>query len=347
MILTLGDIIKKYRDEHGLSMDSFSEKSGISKAYISLLEKNKHPKTGKAIAPSVQCIKQAASGMDMDFNDLFCMIDGDVSLEELDSINFSNIGKVLKELRMKAGISQKQAHEYIGVAQSTFSSWEIGKAEPPINTFLKLCDLYQVDDILSAFGYDGYKEDGSLQLNVKEVDMVEKYRLISTHSPDGAVVVDTVLDREYAIAEKLREQKEQLEKVQRMDMEVAEEIVPFRIISYHQKLASAGNGQVVFDDGAVDRIQIPDIKKYKRVSYAIGVNGKSMEPLYHDGDILLIEPTCQVEIGEIGIFIVDGDAFVKKLGNGELISLNKGHGNIALTEYSNCMGRVVDKLKND
>lgn len=76
--MTLGDIIKEYRREHNLSMDSFSEKSGISKAYISLLEKNRHPKTGKTIAPSVQCIKQAADGMNMDFNVLFSTIDGEV-----------------------------------------------------------------------------------------------------------------------------------------------------------------------------------------------------------------------------------------------------------------------------
>lgn len=80
--MTLGDIIKEYRVSHKLSMDAFSERSGISKAYISLLEKNKHPKTGKAIAPSIQCIKQAADGMGMDFNTLFGMIDGDVNLKE-------------------------------------------------------------------------------------------------------------------------------------------------------------------------------------------------------------------------------------------------------------------------
>ena len=78
--MTLGDVIKKYRTEHSLSMDGFSAKSGISKAYISLLEKNKHPKTGKSIAPSIQCIKQAADGMEIDFNELFQMLDGNVTL---------------------------------------------------------------------------------------------------------------------------------------------------------------------------------------------------------------------------------------------------------------------------
>lgn len=251
------------------------------------------------------------------------------------------IGLVLKELRTSCGMTQKEVAEKIGRTQQIVGHWETGYAQPDANTLFTLCSIYgvTVDD---AFGFQ--RKDN---ISKEDYERIRKYKFISTNSPDGATVVDTVLDREYAIAGKLKEQEAQLEKVRSMDMEVSEEVVPFRIISYYQKLASAGNGQVVFDDGVTDRIEIPDIPKYKRVSYAIGVNGRSMEPLYYDGDILLIEPTCQVEIGEIGIFIVDGEAFVKKLGNGELISLNKGHGNITLTEYSNCMGRVVDKLQND
>lgn len=84
--MTLGDIIKEYRKKNGYSMDTFSERSGISKAYISLLEKNRHPKTGKAIAPSIQCIRQAADGMNMDFNTLFSMIDSNVSLKEASTL---------------------------------------------------------------------------------------------------------------------------------------------------------------------------------------------------------------------------------------------------------------------
>lgn len=78
--MTLGSIIKEYRLTHKMSMDAFSEKSGISKAYISLLEKDKHPKTGKSIAPSIQSIKQAATGMNMSFDELFSLIDGKVSI---------------------------------------------------------------------------------------------------------------------------------------------------------------------------------------------------------------------------------------------------------------------------
>ena len=118
-----------------------------------------------------------------------------------------------------------------------------------------------------------------------------------------------------------------------------------RQIQYYQRIASAGTGQVIFEDMPIDRIEIPDIPEYKRVSYAIGVNGNSMEPLYYDGDMLLVEPTCQVEVGEIGIFIVGNEAYVKQLGDNELISLNKNYDNITLTNDSKCMGRVVGKYK--
>lgn len=79
--MTLGDIIKEYRKNHSMSMDDFAQKSGISKAYISVLEKNMHPRTGKAISPSIRCIKQAACGMDMTFDSLFNSL-SDIHLNE-------------------------------------------------------------------------------------------------------------------------------------------------------------------------------------------------------------------------------------------------------------------------
>lgn len=73
--MTLGDLIKDYRMEHGLSMDAFAKKSGLSKAYISLLEKNKHPKTGKEIVPSIEIIKKVADAIGKDFDVVFNSID--------------------------------------------------------------------------------------------------------------------------------------------------------------------------------------------------------------------------------------------------------------------------------
>ena len=69
-----------------------------------------------------------------------------------------------------------------------------------------------------------------------------------------------------------------------------------------------------------------------------------MEPVYCDGDMLLVEMTEYIDIGEIGIFSVDNECYVKKLGENELISLNPNCKNIPLNETAHCMGKVIDKL---
>lgn len=47
----LGEIVKKYRLEHKISMDEFARLSGLSKGYISMLEKNENPRTKKTDIP--------------------------------------------------------------------------------------------------------------------------------------------------------------------------------------------------------------------------------------------------------------------------------------------------------
>ncbi|MGO5544330.1 S24 family peptidase [Blautia sp. HCP3S3_H10_1] len=52
-----------------------------------------------------------------------------------------------------------------------------------------------------------------------------------------------------------------------------------------------------------------------------------MEPLYLDGQIIWIHKQETLEEGEIGVFFLDGDAYVKKYHQSDsgiqLISLNK------------------------
>lgn len=87
--MKLGEILRFYRATHSMSMDEFSRRSGISKSYISLLEKDKHPKTGEPITPSVNIINQAATAMGLSFDDLFKMLNSDQKIsfiEEMDNI---------------------------------------------------------------------------------------------------------------------------------------------------------------------------------------------------------------------------------------------------------------------
>jgi transcriptional regulator with XRE-family HTH domain len=73
--MILGNLIKEYRKKYNLSMNDMAKKSGLSKAYISILEKNYNPTSKKAPVPSLETIKAVATAIHMDFNDVISMLD--------------------------------------------------------------------------------------------------------------------------------------------------------------------------------------------------------------------------------------------------------------------------------
>ena len=110
---------------------------------------------------------------------------------------------------------------------------------------------------------------------------------------------------------------------------------------------SAGVGEFLADSTRVEDILIPDDPRTAEADYALRINGDSMEPKYHSGDVILIQTTDVVEEGELGIFVLDGSGYFKRYGGDHLISLNPKYPPIPLKDFDEvaCCGRVVGKLK--
>ena len=247
---------------------------------------------------------------------------------------------IIRKLMEDKGMKVSDVSKESGIAYSTVKSIlenGIGKA-----SYVNICKICESVGITADKLEDMIKNNKTKEpeLSKEDYERIRKYKLISDYSPDGAVVVDTVLDREYAIAEKLREQKEQLEKVQRMDMEVSEEIVPLRLWSYYGKIACAGTG-FIFDDIPSDTVQAPDAN----ADFIIGVNGDSMEPDYHDGEKLYIKKVENINPGEVGIFTINNECFLKEYGEDGLVSKNKKYDDIPGNEDVRLIGKVVGKVK--
>ena len=58
--MTLGDIIKKYREQNNISMGDFANSCSLSKGYISMLENNINPRNNKPISPTLPSIAKVA-----------------------------------------------------------------------------------------------------------------------------------------------------------------------------------------------------------------------------------------------------------------------------------------------
>lgn len=73
--MKLAELLKKYRIDNGLTMDDLAKSSGLSKAYISMLEKNENSRNGKPITPSIRTLKSLAKGMNITIDLLLKQMD--------------------------------------------------------------------------------------------------------------------------------------------------------------------------------------------------------------------------------------------------------------------------------
>ncbi|EGQ0359867.1 helix-turn-helix transcriptional regulator [Staphylococcus pseudintermedius] len=87
--------------------------------------------------------------------------------------------------------------------------------------------------------------------------------------------------------------------------------------------ASAGTGETLIDGVEFTTQYNGHIPNH---DFALQVNGDSMEPMFEDKEIIFIDKTKQINSGQIGIFVIDGEAYLKKVFISDkgirLVSLN-------------------------
>lgn len=226
-------------------------------------------------------------------------------------------GIKLKEARIAKGLKQSELGALLGLKNTTVSNWEKGVSNPDVEIVAKLCSIL---DVPASYFFDNMASEEILSFAEKK--LIKKYRTLDEYGID---LVDTVLDKEYNRCIK--------------EPETAYVLKP----SYQASL-SAGTGIYVFDDIPTEQIEVP--AEYKDIDFVIGVNGNSMEPTFSDGDKVMIKKQ-HINIGEIGAFMIDGEAYIKELGNDCLISHNKDYQDIQFKGGMriDCIGKVVGKLK--
>ena len=106
--MKIGELIKQYRDEHSMSMDSFAQKTGLSKSYVSMLERNKDPR-GNEITPSIETIYKVSKGVNMPFDDVFKLLDQNQKVV-LNSAVDDNLVQILKDFESVIDSTNK-AHD--------------------------------------------------------------------------------------------------------------------------------------------------------------------------------------------------------------------------------------------
>lgn len=257
----------------------------------------------------------------------------------------------LKKACKNANTTVTATLKAIGIGTANGTYWKNGSA-PSSDVVVKLSEFLGVSTDYLLIGKEGTKIDLPL-------DAIE---LISAYNSVDIVAKAMIKERALTLAELAaeREAKERADEQSKKAVEIPvstfdEQSEPeddepeqecIKIMHSYYKV-SAGRGFDLTGDEEWEEIEIPATYEANKADYALTIQGDSMEPIYYDGDIVLIKKQDLVEIGQIGIFVLDGSGFIKKFNGDRLISLNDKYDDILLKDYSDCRcdGRVIGRVK--
>lgn len=234
--------------------------------------------------------------------------------------------EIINRLKKEKGFTNGDLARLSGVTQSTLDKITAGiNRNPKLETLQAICRalgcrLADLDDTPVPL---------SGEVSDSELEHLKKYRVLDVYGKRAVdAVLDTEFDRMTHIVE--REQKGWITYINCYDLAV-----------------SAGVGEPMGDTYYTNKLEIPTERVPENAHYCVRVNGSSMEPAYRDGDIVFVERLeDSVREGEIGVFALNGEGFLKRLGHKELISLNPEYAPIAIREFDDlrCQGRVLGKV---
>lgn len=240
-----------------------------------------------------------------------------------------NFAERLKQARIKRGYTQQQIADEMGITNSTYCGYETGKRQPDVAKIKQLANILNVsgDELLGT----EFKSD-KIDLSSSEQAHITKYRQLNADGQNKVdeYTTDLVDSGKYAVSEQ-----------QNVNIRYTD-------IPVYNELAAAGIGNYL-QDSTYEMMSFPLDSIPDSAEFGVRISGDSMEPTIKNGCIVWIKPQMSIENGEIGIFVINNDAFCKRLHIDydkeivELISDNPDYRPIVVTKNDNLftMGKVL------
>ena len=190
------------------------------------------------------------------------------------------VGQRIAEARKKKGMSIVAFSEYMAnfgvkISSGGAGKWETGYSIPNAYQLIAICTALDIQDQLPFFIGDytpTLNDEGERKVAEYNADLVASGKYRPSPKQSSAI---------------------RLVECPVYDMPV-----------------SAGTGNFL-DDGRYEMVSVPENMLPSGTDFGVRVTGDSMEPMYHDGQIVWVKECAQVHVGEVGIFIYDGDGFIK------------------------------------
>lgn len=240
----------------------------------------------------------------------------------------NNINKYLQRENYK----QVDLVRATGIPASTLTGYVKGTSLPIPGNVQKIADFFgvlksDIDPRFKSAASQNADSDSVSKLN-QELNQKNHTKWIDYGND--------LLDKQNGVSEELAEYD--TKKV--TELHKPEEEFEYLIV---HGLESAGDGIWQEDDADIE-VRIPKNKIPDEFDDLAMVIGDSMLPRLHNGDVLFVTFTKQIEVGEVGVFRTSKGNFVKKLQADRLESLNPDYDDVYFTEdeFAEVVGVVVD-----
>ncbi|EHT7968058.1 TPA: helix-turn-helix domain-containing protein [Staphylococcus pseudintermedius] len=205
----------------------------------------------------------------------------------------------LKQIMSERKISQSELSRRTGIGRNSISDYLNGKYEAKQDKVFELAKVLNVNEAW-LMGFDISKN--------REIENSITSIYDKLTPPRQKRVLDFA-------NEQLNEQNNKVLHINSHNV-ISEEVA---VYGY----ASAGTGETLIDGVEFTTQYNGHIPNH---DFALQVNGDSMEPLFEDKEIIFVDKTKQINSGQIGIFVIDGEAYLKKVFISDkgirLVSLN-------------------------
>ena len=206
-------------------------------------------------------------------------------------------GETIRRYRKAAGMTQEDLADRMNVSRNTVVNWESGKCHPDWEIARKLCQCLRIP----------------------------AHELLGLPMPEAVSAPDAALLRRFhqlsetgqrTVSRMVKVILQEEEAARRRDLKSR-----FRLVDLYSTPAAAGAGCPFEEETAEYRFMRRD-GAAARADALIRVSGRSMEPVYHSGDLVLIRYANRAEAGQDVVCSTADGAVIKRVGKQGLFSLN-------------------------
>ena len=231
----------------------------------------------------------------------------------------SHVGQVIRKYRTAAGMDQAALASKLGYSKTAIGNWELGLSRPDIDNVPKLCKELNipVTELLDM--------DQEAALPVDDKSLLEMYHTLDKFNRR---TIRQIMDR--LLFQQDSKEKERLRH-------------SYMPLCLYEEAAAAGIGAPMQDYAENQMVYVLEEDVPHGTDGIIHVNGRSMEPTFSDDSYVYIDSHAEVQPGQIGIFIVNGEAFIKEYQIDGLYSHNTRYKPIIVSDGSDvrCCGKVT------